>query len=477
MTDSLYAPSLALLTDLYQLTMGYGYWRNQIHERRAVFHLFFRQCPFGGDYAIAAGLEPALQWLHDFQVEAEDVAYLRTLCGNDGKPLFSEDFLETLAGMKLELNIDAIREGSIVFAHQPLMRIEGPLWHCQWVETALLNLINFQTLIATKAARVCAAAQGDRVLEFGLRRAQGIDGALSASRASFIGGCHATSNVMAGRLYGIPVAGTHAHSWVMSFDDERTAFDAYANALPNNCVFLVDTYDTIQGVDHAIEIGHQLRSRGHEMIGIRLDSGDLADLSIRARQRLDQQGFPDALIVASNDLDEHEIKKLKQKHATIAVWGVGTNLVTARDQPALGGVYKLGAIQDDHNQWQPRIKLSELPIKTSTPGIQQVRRYWHDNQMVGDVIYSELLGPPEEGRVEAFGDQNEVVTFSNWDRSEDLLQPVMRAGKIVTQLPSLTNIQQHANAQKQVWADHSNYPQGLDPKLAEQKRNMIAACT
>ncbi|MDA9859085.1 nicotinate phosphoribosyltransferase [Rubripirellula sp.] len=476
MIDSLYAPSLALLTDLYQLTMGFGYWRNRIHERRAVFHLFFRQCPFGGDYAIAAGLETALKWLHDFQVEAEDVAYLRTLCGNDGKPLFSEGFLEALAGMHLELNVDAIREGSIVFAHQPLMRIEGPLWHCQWVETALLNLINFQTLIATKAARVCAAAQGDRVLEFGLRRAQGIDGALSASRASFIGGCHATSNVMAGRIFGIPVAGTHAHSWVMSFDDEKTAFDAYASALPNNCVFLVDTYDTIQGVDHAIEIGHRLRSRGHEMIGIRLDSGDLADLSIRARQRLDQQGFPDALIVASNDLDEHEIKKLKQKHATIAVWGVGTNLVTARDQPALGGVYKLGAIQDDQNQWQPRIKLSELPIKTSTPGIQQVRRYWNDNQMVGDVVYSELLGQPDDGRVELFGDRNGVVTVSNWDRSEDLLQPVMRDGKIVTELPSLTEIQQHANSQKQAWAKASNYPIGLDPKLAEQKRDLIAAC-
>ena len=475
MIDSLYAPSLALLTDLYQLTMGYGYWRNQIHNRRAVFHLFFRQCPFGGDYAIAAGLEPALQWLHGFQVQAEDVAYLRTLRGNDGQPLFSDDFLETLAGMKLELNVDAISEGSIVFAHQPLMRIEGPLWHCQWVETALLNLINFQTLIATKAARVCGAAQGDRVLEFGLRRAQGIDGALSASRASFIGGCHATSNVLAGRVLGIPVAGTHAHSWVMSFDDEKTAFENYASALPNNCVFLVDTYDTLQGVDHAIEVGHQLRSRGYEMIGIRLDSGDLAELSIQARQRLDNGGFPDAVIVASNDLDEHEIAKLKRKNATIAVWGVGTNLVTARDQPALGGVYKLGAIQDEQERWQPRIKLSELPIKTSTPGIQQVRRYWNDARMVGDVIYSESLGPPEEACVETF--EGEIQTFADWDRSEDLLQPVMREGEIVAELPALTDIQRHATAQKKAWADHANYPQGLDPKLAQQKRELIAAYT
>jgi nicotinate phosphoribosyltransferase len=472
--DSLYAPSLALLTDLYQVTMAYGYWQNQMHDRRAVFHLFFRRCPFGGEYAIAAGLAPAAEWMQRFQVESNDVEYLRTLTGNDGQPLFSGDFLNAIAGMKLQLDIDAIAEGSIVLAHQPLLRIEGPLWQCQWVETALLNLINFQTLIASKAARVCAAARGDRVLEFGLRRAQGIDGAISAARAAFIGGCHATSNVLAGRLLGIPVAGTHAHSWVMSFDDELEAFEAYARALPNNCVFLVDTYDTLQGVRNAIRVGTQLRRRGYEMIGIRLDSGDLADLSQQARRLLDDAGFPKAAIVASNDLDEHEIAKLKQHNATIAVWGVGTNLVTARDQPALGGVYKLGAIQDERQQWQPRIKLSELPVKTSTPGIQQVRRYWNADRMAGDAIYSELLGPPTDDCVETFDDPPRNVKRPAWDHYQDLLQPVMRDGKMVAELPALSAIQQHATKQKQAWGDNRDYPNGLESQLARQKRELMA---
>ncbi len=305
---------------------------------------------------------------------------------------FPKNFLTLIEGMTIDVDIDAIAEGTVVFAHEPLIRVTGPLWQCQWIETALLNLINFQTLIATKAARVCDAAVGQPVLEFGLRRAQGIDGALSASRAAYIGGCAATSNVLAGRLLGIPVKGTHAHSWVMCFDDELAAFDAYAAAMPNNCVFLVDTYDTIEGVRNAIVVGQRLRQSGHQMVGVRLDSGDLAQLSIAARRLLDEAGFENAAIVASNDLDEIEIEKLKQAGATIAVWGVGTNLVTARDQPALGGVYKLAAIQDSDGQWQPRIKLSELPIKTSTPGIQQIRRYYRGRELAGDLIYSELLG-------------------------------------------------------------------------------------
>ena len=237
-----------------------------------------------------------------------------------------------------------IPEGTIVFPHEPLLRVHGPLLQAQLLETALLNIVNFQTLVATKAARVVLAARGEPVLEFGLRRAQGIDGALAASRAAYLGGCAATSNVLAGRLYGIPVRGTHAHSWVMCFDDELEAFRAYARAMPNNCVFLVDTYDTLDGVRHAIEVGQELRRQGHEMIGIRLDSGDLAWLSIEARRMLDEAGFPKATIVASNELDEQIIASLKDQGATIGVWGVGTRLVTAYDQPALGGVYKLAAI-------------------------------------------------------------------------------------------------------------------------------------
>lgn len=464
MINDLYSPSLALLTDLYQLTMGYGYWRNQMHERPAVFHLFFRKCPFGGQYAVAAGLGPVLEWLQRFEVSADDVEYLQTLRGNDEKPLFDDPFLNAIRGMRLELDIDAIPEGTIVFAHEPLLRITGPLWQCQWVETALLNIVNFQTLIATKSARVCEAACGESVLEFGLRRAQGIDGAISAARAAFIGGCSATSNVLAGRILDIPVKGTHAHSWVMSFDSELDAFESYAEAMPNNCVFLVDTYDTIEGVRNAISVGNRLREKGYQMVGVRLDSGDLAELSIEARQLLDDAGFEDAVIIASNDLDEHEIQRLKTDGATIAVWGVGTNLITARDQPALGGVYKLGAIQDEGGDWQPRIKLSEQPIKTSNPGIQQVRRYCQNEKMTSDVLFSELIGPPETPNSE----------------HEDLLQPVMRSGNLSAAIPSLTEIQARLKQQLERMPDDvrrlnhgSEYPLQLEPRLAKQKADMI----
>src|SRR6266550_5632730 len=299
----------ALLTDLYQLTMAYGYWKSGRAEREAVFHLFFRKSPF--------------------QCTAEDAAFLGTLAGNDDRPLFERAFLEYLRTLRFTCAVDAIPEGTAVFPQEPLLRIQGPILQCQLLETALLNLINFQSLIATKAARVCLAARGEPVLEFGLRRAQGVDGALAASRAAYIGGCAATSNVLAAKLYGIPVRGTHAHSWVMSFDDEREAFRAYAEAMPNNCVFLVDTYDSLEGVRRAVEAGRLLRERGHEMVGIRLDSGDLAWLSVEARKILDEAGFPNAVIVASNDLDEHIIASLKEQGAMINVWGVGTKLVTA----------------------------------------------------------------------------------------------------------------------------------------------------
>jgi nicotinate phosphoribosyltransferase len=295
--------------------------------------------------------------------------FLATLTGDDGKPLFESAFLEYLRALRFTCDVDAIPEGTVAFPHEPLLRITGPILQCQLLETALLNLINFQSLIATKAARVCLATQGEPVLEFGLRRAQGLDGGLAASRAAYIGGCAATSNVLAGKTFDIPVRGTHAHSWVMAFDDEREAFSAYAKAMPNNCVFLVDTYDTLEGVRRAVETGKWLRERGHEMVGIRLDSGDLAWLSVEARKILDNGGFPKALIVASNDLDEHIIASLKAQGAQINVWGVGTKLITAFDQPALGGVYKLGAIRGDDGRWVYKVKLSEQAAKVSTPGI------------------------------------------------------------------------------------------------------------
>src|SRR5690349_12637810 len=277
----------ALLTDLYQITMAYGYWKTGKADQEAVFHLHFRKHPFHGGFTLACGLADSLQYLLRFKFEKSDLDYLAGLKGDDGKRLLAPDFLKYLGRLKLRLDVDAVPEGTVVFPQEPLVRVRGPLLQAQLVETALLNMLNFQTLIATKAARVCLAARGDPVIEFGLRRAQGFDGALSASRAAYVGGCAGTSNVMAGERFGIPVKGTHAHSWVMSFDSERAAFQAYAEAMPNNCIFLVDTYDTLQGVKQAVETGRWLRTQGHELTGIRLDSGDLAWLSIEARKILD----------------------------------------------------------------------------------------------------------------------------------------------------------------------------------------------
>ncbi|HTV17340.1 MAG TPA: nicotinate phosphoribosyltransferase, partial [Polyangiaceae bacterium] len=333
-----------LLTDLYQLTMASGYFRSGRARDEAVFHLFFRTHPFGGSYAIAAGLEAVVELVEGFRFGADDVEYLASLADDGGGPLFAADFLDYLRALRLRVDIDAVPEGSLVFAHEPLVRVRGRLLEAQLLETALLNRVNFQTLIATKATRVCQAAAGQPVLEFGLRRAQGVDGGLSASRAAYIGGCVATSNVLAGKQYGIPVRGTHSHSWVMSFDTELEAFEAYADAMPDNCLFLVDTFDTLEGVQNAIRVGQRLRLRNKRLRGIRLDSGDLAWLSIQARRMLDGAGFSDAVIVGSNDLDERVIESLRHQGAAISVWGVGTRLVTAYDEPALGGVYKLGLI-------------------------------------------------------------------------------------------------------------------------------------
>ena len=292
--------SSALLTDLYQLTMAAAYHGSGIESTDACFHLVFRNSPFSGGFAVACGLAQAIEYLDGLHFTQEDVAYLAERVGNDGRPLFGDDFLTHLAQMRFELDVDAMPEGTVAFAGEPLLRVSGPIIQCQIVETALLNVINFQTLVATKAARVCLAAQGDPVVEFGLRRAQGPDGGLSASRAAYVGGCVGTSNTLAGARFGIPVSGTHAHSWVMAWDSELEAFERYAAALPNNCTFVVDTYDTLQGARHAVEVGRRLRERGHELIGVRIDSGDLAWLSKRVREILDDGGFPEARIVASN---------------------------------------------------------------------------------------------------------------------------------------------------------------------------------
>jgi nicotinate phosphoribosyltransferase len=473
--------SLPLLTDLYQLTMAFGYWRQGRAERGAVFHLFFRQMPFKSGYAIAAGMGPLRQILAGFRFSDSDLQYLATICGNDGKAIFNQEFLRYLEQLKLSCDVDAVPEGTVVFQNEPLLRVRGPILQAQILETILLNIVNFQTLIATKAARICSAAQGEPVLEFGLRRAQGIDGALAASRAAYVGGCAATSNVLAGKLYGIPVRGTHAHSWVMSFDDETMAFSEYATAMPNNCVFLVDTYDTLQGVRHAIEVGRQLATTGHRMVGIRLDSGDLAYLSIEARKLLDEAGFEDASIVASNDLDEHLIETLKHQGAKIAVWGVGTKLVTGYDQPALGGVYKLGAIQDEDGQWQPRMKFSEQPVKSSIPGILQVRRFESQERFIADAIYDELLGgvDPRRTIVDPLDPLRKRLIEGDVVHN-DLLKPLLRDGALVSADECLEVARERANGQLQRLhqtvrrlVNPHEYPVGLDIALHEQRLKMM----
>ncbi len=478
--SALYGHSLALLTDLYQLTMAYGYWRSRMTDREAVFHLSFRQNPFQGGFAIACGLSHVVDLVSDHRFKTDDLTYLGELCGADGKPLFDRPFLDYLRDLEFRVDIDAAAEGTAVFAHEPLLRVRGPILQCQLLETALLNLINFQTLVATKAARICQAAGGDPVIDFGLRRAQGIDGALAASRAAYIGGCAATSNVLAGKLFGIPVRGTHAHSWVMAFDDEPSAMEAYAAAMPNNCIFLVDTYDTLEGVRRAIEVGRRMRERGHEMIGIRLDSGDLAYLSIEARKLLDAAGFSKATIVASNDLDERLITSLKQQGAAIGIWAVGTRLITAFDQPALGGVYKLSALRRPGAEWEYRIKLSEQTIKISDPGILQVRRFQLDGEYVGDMIFNEAEGPTESRTIIDPRDGNRQKKLAPETAFHDLLIPVFRGGKPVYQPPSATAAREHAAGELARLSasvkrfDHPHeYPVGLEPALYELKNRLI----
>lgn len=478
-----YGQSLALLTDLYQLTMAYGYWKEGTADQEAVFHLYFRRHPFNGGYTLAAGLATAIAWLSHFRFDPDDLTYLGTLVGADGHPLFEPAFLEHLAALRFACDVDAVPEGTVVFPNQPLVRVQGPLIQCQLLETALLNIINFQSLVATKAARVCHAAQGEPVLEFGLRRAQGIDGGLAASRAAYVGGVAATSNVLAGRLYGIPVRGTHAHSWVMSFDTEREAFERYAAALPNNCVFLVDTYDTLEGVRRACEVGRLLRARGHEMLGVRLDSGDLAYLSIEARRILDAEGFPQATIVASNDLNEHLIRSLKEQGACINVWGVGTQLATAYDQPALGGVYKLGALRRPGEPWRYKVKLSENPSKISTPGVLQVRRYLQDGTALADALFDESRGIPA-GDV-AIVDPGEITHQKRIPAGtphEDLLVPVFRVGERVYDPPPLAESRVRAQAElerfhasvKRFENPHA-YPAGVEKSLYDFKLDLVLA--
>ena len=409
--------------------MAYGYWKTGMADRDSVFHVSFRQNPFGGGYTIACGLEYVVEYLENFAFDKSDLEYLAAARDRAGKPLLEKEFLEYLGGMRLRCDIDAVPEGTVVFPQEPMLRIRGPLIQCQLLETALLNILNFQSLIATKAARVALAAEGAPVLEFGLRRAQGIDGGIAASRAAYIGGCSATSNVLAGKLFGIPIAGTHSHSWVMAFPSEREAFEEYARIMPDNCIFLVDTYQTLQGVRNAAETAKGLRARGSEMTGIRLDSGDLASLSIEARKILDAEGFPDAKIVASNEMDEYIIESLKHQGAKIDLWGVGTKLTTAYDQPALGGVYKLSALKGEDGEWEYKMKVSDHGAKTSTPGILQVRRFRRGGKNIADAILEDGARPAGDCIIVDPGDPAHKDTITADAEHIDLLVPVMRGGQ------------------------------------------------
>jgi len=475
---------LSLLTDLYQLTMAQGYFLKGRAETEAIFHMFFRHAPFEGSYAVMAGLAPLIDWLRTLRFTEDDVAYLRTLKGNDGKALFHEDFLQYLLDMgPLSLDIDAVPEGTVVFPHEPLVRVRGSLLQGQLIETALLCMVNFSTLVATKSARICRACCGEPVLEFGFRRAQGLDGALAASRASFIGGCAATSNVLAGRRYGIPVAGTHAHSWVQSFETEKEAFRAWAETAPNNCVLLVDTYDTLNGVREAIETARDLEKRGYKFAGIRLDSGDLAYLSIEAKKLLNEAGFPDAKIFASNDLDEHLVTSLKAQGATINMWGIGTKLVTCYDQPALGGVYKLAATREKGGKWCECLKLSEMAIKVSNPGMLNTRRWTIDGRFAGDCIYDELNPLPEKWRSV---DPADAIHFQDLPAPaenvvcEDLLVPIFRAGKLVYTPPPLAESRKRTLSQLDLLDPRTTrlvnphtYLVGLEEHLHKHKAELI----
>ncbi len=472
----------SLLTDLYQLTMAQGYWECGKLEEEACFHAFFRNNPFEGGYAIACGMDHVLDVIENYRFTEDDIAYLGSLDAPGGGKLFKSAFLDYLHTMELEVDIDAVEEGTVVFPNDPLLRVMGPVLQCQLLETALLNCVNFETLIATKAARVCLSA-GAPVAEFGLRRAQGEDGGLRASRAAVVGGCASTSNVLAGKLFDIPVSGTHAHSWVMSFDSELEAFRAYAKTMPNNCVLLVDTYDITQGIENAITVGLEMKARGEHLAAIRIDSGDLSWRAKQAREMLDVAGLQDTGIVLSNDLDEYTIKSIKDSGAQVASWGVGTKLTTAYDQPALGGVYKLAAKRDSKEApWQECIKVSGQASKLTTPGVLDVRRYFHKNGMLaGDMVFDVNHGVQSERIVDP-ADEIRQKDLSGLEYTT-LLQPIVRGGHSVVVRAKGSAMKARARciqqlelldeSQKRMLNPHS-YPVGLEQSLFHRRHELVA---
>jgi nicotinate phosphoribosyltransferase len=431
----------AIQTDLYQLTMVGGYVRKEKKDQWANFDYFFRKIPDDGGYCVLAGLSDLIDYIRDLSFSREDLAYL------DNLNIFSTELLTYLEGFKFTGDLSAVPEGTVVFPHEPLIRVTAPLPEAQLIESTLLNIMNFQTLIATKGSRLRWAANGEPVIDFGLRRAHGPNGALMASRAAYIGGVEATSNVLAGKLYDIPVRGTHAHSWVESFPSELEAFRAYAEVYPHACLLLVDTYDTLRsGVPNAIQVGRELRKRGYELMGIRLDSGDLAYLSKEARVMLDEAGFPGAVIVASSDLDEWLLESLKRQGARVDIWGVGTRLVTSFSSPALGGVYKLTAMDENGDAMLPKIKRSDNPEKITNPGLKKVyRMYDQRERMRGDVLFLQDEEIRSGSRFRAFHPMfsHVVKSYPKGFRMKELMVPIFQKGNLVYESPSLHQIREN----------------------------------
>ena len=492
--------NLTLLTDLYELTMAQGYWENGKLGVEGCFYAFVRENPFEGGYSIFCGADQVAELVEGFGVTADDVDYLASLPSPAGTPLFNPEFLEWLSDLELSVDIDCVPDGTVIFPREPIVRVTGPLLEGQLLEPAILNGINFQTLIATKAARVCDAAQGRPVSEFGLRRSQGPDGALSASRAAFVGGCSSVANVLAGKKYGIPVSGTHAHSWVMSFPTQLEAFRAYAKSMPDNCTLLVDTYDVEGGVRDAITVGLELRERGHQLRAIRIDSGDLAWLSKKARGMLDDAGLSEVGIILSNDLDEYTIESLNEQGASYTGLGVGTHLATAYGQPALGGVYKLSAVREAPGSgsggaagaggaaalegWSPRMKLSQQNYKRTIPGVLAARRYYDgDGKFAGDVIYDLTTGVPDEPVIVDPLDAQRRCRFESDQECTELLAPLVRAGHVVgdvdlsAQAASARRETQLSKLDASVrrFLNPHSYPCGIERGLFERRRELTRA--
>lgn len=467
--------SLTLHTDLYQINMMQVYFEQGIHNRHAVFEVYFRKEPFNNGYAVFAGLQRMVEYLEQFQFSETDLAYLEEL----GYP---ENFLTYLKELRLELTIRSAKEGDLVFANEPIVQVEGPLGQCQLVETALLNIVNFQTLIATKAARIRSVIEDEPLLEFGTRRAQELDAAIWGTRAAMIGGADATSNVRAGKRFGIPVSGTHAHALVQAYGNDYDAFMAYAKT-HTDCVFLVDTYDTLKvGVPTAIRVAKEMGDKIN-FLGVRLDSGDLAYLSKKVRQQLDDAGFTQAKIYASNDLDENTILNLKMQKAKIDVWGVGTKLITAYDQPALGAVYKIVSIEQEDGSMRDTIKLSNNAEKVSTPGKKQVWRITsrEKGKSEGDYITFTDINVNELTEIEMFHPTYTYIkkTVKEFD-AVSLLVDIFVKGKLVYQLPTLSEIKTYAKKEfDKLWDEYKrvlnpqDYPVDLARDVWQNKMTLI----